>query len=212
LIEVLVNAIVESLLLRSFVLFLMLGSLAGLVVGMLLLWSPRRLRAVSSLLNRWISTRHLDQVLDRDVDIDPWFYRHHRTSAWLILLASGYILYSFTVGLNRKNAVIGLAGYFHLAEGLAGGLLDALVLSILLGALFAVFVSLFLLLRPSMLRDFEQGANRWVSLRRGLKPLEVRRAGVDEHVFKYGRQAGTLLVLGSLYTLSSLIFWLSHYR
>ena len=40
------NPIVESLLLRSFVLFLMVGSLAGLVVGALLLWSPHRLRSV----------------------------------------------------------------------------------------------------------------------------------------------------------------------
>jgi cell division protein FtsW (lipid II flippase) len=87
-----------------------------------------------------------------------------------------------------------------------------MVLSSLLGALFAVFISLFLLLRPSMLRDFEQGANRWVSLRRGLKPLEIGRAGVDEYVFKYGRQAGILLVLGSIYTLSLLTFWLGHYH
>jgi hypothetical protein len=207
-----VSPIVEALLLRSAVLFLMLGSLAGLVVGALLLWSPQRLRAVSSLLNRWISTRHLDLTLDRSVELDPWFYRHHRTSAWLILLASAYIIYSFTIGLNRANAVIGLSRYFHLPEGLVDGLLDAMVLSALLGALLAVFVSLFLLLRPSMLRDFEQGANRWISLRRGLKPFEIGRAGVDEYVFKYGRQAGILLVLGSLYTLSLLTFWFSHYH
>lgn len=206
------NPIVEALLLRSTVLFLMLGSLAGLVVGTLLLWSPQRLRAVGSLLNRWISTRHLDQTLDRSVAIDPWFYRHHRTSAWLILLASAYIIYSFTVGLDRASAVIGLSRRFYLPEGLVGGLLDAMALSALLGALLAVFVSLFLLLRPSMLRDFEQGANRWISLRRGLKPLEIGRGGADEYVFKYGRQAGILLVLGSLYTLSLLTFWLSHYR
>jgi hypothetical protein len=95
---------------------------------------------------------------------------------------------------------------------LVGGLLDALVLSALLGALFAAFVSLFLLLRPSQLRDFEQGANRWVSLRRGLKPVEVPREGLDAYVFKYGRQAGILLILGSLYTLAFLAFWLSQYH
>ena len=119
------------------------------------------------------------------------------------MLASGYILYAFTFGLDRASAVIGLSRRFNLPSGLVGGLLDALVLSALLGALLAVFVSLFLLLRPSLLRDFEQGANRWVSLRRALKPVEIQREGVDEYVFKYGRQAGILLVLGSLYTLRS---------
>lgn len=204
--------LVESLLLRSAVLFLLAGSLAGLVVGVLLLWHPERLRAASNLLNRWISTRHLDQSLERPIVFDPWFYRYRRTSSTLTLLASAYILYFFTAKIDRASTVIGLSRHFALSSALVGGLLDALVLSAVLGALFAAFVSLFLLFRPSLLRDFEQGANRWVSLRRALKPAEIPRAGVDEYVFKYGRQAGILLVLGSLYTLALLSFWLGHYH
>ncbi len=206
------NPIVASLLLHSAVFFLMLGSLAGLVVGGMLIQSPHRLRKVGDILNRWVSTRHLDQTLDRSIDIDPWFYRHSRISAGLILLAATYILYVFTIGLDRASAITGLSRYFSLPPGLIGGLLDGLVLSALLGSMFAAFVSLFLLLRPSMLKDFEQGANRWVSLRRGLKPLEIRREGLDEYTFKYNVQAGILLVLGSLYTLALLTFWLNHYR
>ena len=206
------NPIVASLLLRSAAIFLMLGSVAGLVVGGLLIQSPHRLRKIGDILNRWVSTRHLDQTLDRSIDIDPWFYRHRRASAGLILLASTYILYEFTIGLNRAGAVTGLSRHFALPPVVIGELLDALVLSALLGALFAAFVSLFLLLRPSMLRDFEHSANRWVSLRRGLKPLEIQREGLDEYTFKYNRQAGVLLVLGSLYTLALLTFWLNHYR
>lgn len=202
--------LVESLLLRSAVLFLIVGSLAGLVVGALLIRSPHRLRKVGDILNRWVSTRHLDQALDRTVEIDPWFYRHRRASAGMMLAASGYILYSFTIGLDRASAVIGLSKRFYLPQGLAGGLLDALVLSALLGALFAAFVSLFLLLRPSMLKDFEQGANRWVSLRRGLKSLEVKRQGVDEYIYKHGREAGIMLMIGSLYVLAMLTTWIGH--
>ena len=74
----------------------------------------------------------------------------------------------------------------------------------------AVFVSLFLLLRPSLLRDFEQASNRWLSLRRALKPMEVRRDGVDEYVFRHARQAGILLMLGSLYVLALLTSWIGH--
>jgi hypothetical protein len=203
------NPVIETILLRSVVLFLLLGSLAGLVAGALLLWNPQRLRAISAILNRWVSTRHVNQALDRSIELDPWFYRYRRVSATVILLASGYILYAFTFGLERASAVIALASQFNLPAVIVGGLLDALVLSALLGALLAAFVSLFLLLRPSLLRDFEQSANSWVSLRRGLKPVEVPRQGVDEFVFKYGRQAGILLILGSLYVLV-LLFWFGH--
>ncbi|WP_237247087.1 hypothetical protein [Sideroxyarcus emersonii] len=204
------SPIVESLLLRSFVIFLMVGGLAGLVVGVLLIFSPHRISAIGIVLNRWISTRHINQALDRTVTLDPWFYRHHRTSAGLILLAAGYILYAFTVGLDRHSAVIEFARRFNLPAGLASGLLDGLVLATLLGALLAIFVSLFLLLRPSLLRDFEQASNRWISLRKALKPMEIRRTGLDEYVLKHARQAGILLMIGSLYVLALLATWIGH--
>lgn len=202
------NPLVEELLLRSFVIFLLLGSLAGMVAGVLLLWRPDRLRAISGFLNRWISTRHLDSSLERAISVDPWFYRYRRISATLILLASVYILYFFTISLDRTSAIAGIARRFALPSAAAGGLLDALVLSALLGALLAVFVSLFLLLRPSLLRDFEQAANQWISLRRALRPMEIPRQGVDEYVFQHGRRVGVLLIVGSLYVLVLLTTWI----
>lgn len=203
--------VVESLLMRSAVLFLLAGSLGGLVVGALLLISPHRLRLIGNILNRWVSTRHLNRPLERSFTLDPWFYRYSRISAAMILLGSGYILYVFTFGLDRADAIAGLSVRFKLPPGFVAALTDALVLSALLGATLGVFVGVFLLLRPSLLRDFEQGANRWVSLRQALKPLEIQREGLDDYVFRNSRQAGVLLVLGSLYTLVLLTLGLSHW-
>ncbi len=108
---------VQSLLLSAAILALIVGNLAALLVGALLFWRPQRLRKVGAILNRWVSTRHLNQSLDRTVEIDPWFYRHRRASGGLILLASVYILYSFTVGLDRASAVSGIARHFDLPRG-----------------------------------------------------------------------------------------------
>lgn len=204
------DAIVESILLRSAVIFLLLGSIAGIVVGGLLFWNPLRLRTISGILNRWISTRHLDQSLELSVAIDPWFYRYRQVSGALILLGAGYILYFFTISLDRAGAIAGLARHYNLPEAVAGGLLDAFVLSALSGAIFAAFVSSFLLLRPSLLRDFEQGANQWISMRRALKSVEISRQGLDEYVLRNSRTAGVSLVLGSLYVLVLLLTWLGH--
>lgn len=206
------NHFIQTWLWQSLAIFLIVGSLAGMVVGALLVLRPQSLQRVSQRLNRWISTRHLDQSLERSVSIDPWFYRYRRTSCTLTLLGACYILYFFTVTMDRASAVSGLAQHFNQPAALIAWLLDALVLSALLGALFAAFVSLSLLLRPSMLRDFEEGANRWLSLRRGLKPMEIPRQGVDAYVLQYGRQAGILLVLGSLYTVVLLTIWFSNFH
>lgn len=205
------NPVIESLLLRSAVLFLIVGSLAGVVVGALLLWRPQRLRVVSAFLGRWITTRHLDQSLERSVSLDPWFYRFRRTSGTLTLLGSCYILYVFTAGMDRAAAINAFSLSYKLPAALVAALLDGGVLIALLGALFAGVISLFLLLRPSSLREFEQGANQWVSLRRALKPAEIPRRGLDEYVLQHGRRAGILLVLGSLYTVVVLTMMLSRY-
>lgn len=201
------DTIVESILIRSAVIFLLVGSLAGILVGGLLLWNPLRLRSAGGILNRWISTRHLDQSLELSVTIDPWFYRYHQVSGVFILLGAGYILYFLTFSMERAGIIAGLVQHYNLLSSVAEVLLDAFVLCALAGAVFAIFVSLFLMLRPSQLRDFELAANRWVSMRRALKPMEISRQDLDEYVFKYSRHSGVLLVLGSLYVLVLLVAW-----
>lgn len=201
------NLMIETLLLRSFVLFLIVGSLAGLVIGAMLVWWPERLHRLSVILNRWVSTRQLDRPLERKVSLDPWFYRHHRLTAALILAASLYIVYFFMAQLDRAGAEAFLAARLAVPASLAQGLLDAVVLGAFAGSTFAAISALFIGLRPSMLREFEHGANRWLSLRKVMKPLEIPRSGVDEYVFQHARQAGMVLVLGSLYVLLILLSW-----
>ncbi len=201
------NQFVQSWLLQSFVIFLIIGSVAGIVVGALLVLRPQSLQRVSERLNRWVSTRHVEQPLERSISLDPWFYRYRRTSGALILLGAIYIIYFLVVSMDRGLTVNALANSFKLPSALIAALVDATVLSALLGALFAAFVSLFLLIRPSLLRGFEQGANQWVSLRRGLKPMEIPRGSVDTFILQHGLQAGILLVLGGLYVLVLLTTW-----
>ena len=203
------NPLFQSWLLQTAIIFLIIGSLAGTISGALLLLHPQSLNRIGQFLNRWISTRHLVQSLERMVDLDPLFYRHRRTNGALTLMGAIYILYFFTVKMDRANAIAGLSRHFNWPALAVEGLLDALVLSAMLGALFSAFVSLFLLMRPSLLREFEQGANQWLSLRRALKPMEIPRKGFDEIVFQYCQRVGIILVLGSSYALVLLTFWLS---
>lgn len=201
------NSLAQQWLLDALAMFLLLGSLAGMLVGALLLWRPDRLRAIGGVLNRWVSTRRMESPLDRSIEVDPWFYRYRRVSASLILLGAGYMLYYFVVALDKAGMTADISRRFALHPQIAGGLLDAVVLLALLGGVAACFVGLFLLLRPSLLRDFEQQANRWISLRRAMKPVEIERDGVDEFMLRNNRRAGMLLIAGSLYILVLLTAW-----
>lgn len=202
------NPLIQSWLVQSAVIFLILGSIAGMAVGALLLFRRERLQNISTLLDRWISTRRFDRALERRITLDPWFYRHRQVTGALILVGALYILYFFGVQLDRAEIVAGLARRFAYPQLLAEALLDAMVLSALLGALGAIVSALFILFRPSMMRGFEEGANQWLSLRKTLKPLEVPRDGLEVYVERHARQVGIFLMLGGLYTLVLLLAWL----
>jgi len=203
------HPLIQTWLLQSAVIFLIVGSVGGILIGALLLFRPQQLHRISALLDRWVSTRRMDQALERSIRLDPWFYRHRKPAGILVATGSLYVLYFFGIQLDREPAIAGLVKHFGHHPLLVGGLLDTLVLSALLGALCALLAALFALFRPSLLRDFEEGANRWLSLRRTLKPLEIPHDDVARYVGRYTRQVGTFLMLGGLYTLVLLLIWLS---
>lgn len=203
------HPIIQTWLFQSAVIFLLIGSVSGLLVGALLIFRPQYFQAISALLNRWISTRTLDKSLERSFSLDPWLYRYRRFTGMLVLLGSLFVLFYFTVQLDRAATIDGLAKHFHYYQSIVGGFLDALVLSSLLGAVCAVFVALSLMFRPSLLRGFEESANQWLSLRKALKPLEIPRDNMERYVERHTRQIGIFLLLGSLYTLVLLAYWMT---
>lgn len=198
----------DAVLLRSLVLFLMFGSVAGLLAGALLIWRPEWLARVSKRGNRWVSTRQLARPLEQSVNFDNWVYRTSHWSGGVLLAGALYIIYMFTAGLARADLLATLAPMHLVQPVLLETLLDTLVLVFLAGALLAMLVSLFLIFRPSMLRELELGANKRISLRRVLKPMEMQRGELDQLVLRNVHLAGVLLLCGSLYTLVALAFFL----
>jgi hypothetical protein len=193
--------IIEAIVQRAFLNFLMLGSVAGLIVGVILILRPHWLASAGMIVNRWIPSRHLDRALERVIVIDPVFYRYRRTSSLVTMAGAIYVLYFFSVGIDKASAVSGLAKNFQMPAAYIGALYDPMQMIAILGAMFAMFACLFVLFQPNQFQKFEQGANQWVSLRKSMKPLEILRNNVDEFTFLHTRQVGFLLVLGSIYTL-----------
>jgi hypothetical protein len=178
---------------------LLVGSFAGLLMGAVLIVRPHWLKRLSQTLNREIAS----SSLNRRIKFDPWFYRYRYLSGGLIFFGALYVLIFFTVLLERSRAVEALVQRWQASPALIDALFDPLVLILILGACLALFISLFILFRPSLLREFEQGANQWISLRKTLP----ESAKVDEFTLRYAQQVGVFLLLGSLYTWILLIYW-----
>ncbi|MBI3222443.1 MAG: hypothetical protein HYZ46_05105 [Nitrosomonadales bacterium] len=198
--------LVDLLLWRALATFLLVVSGAGAALALVLIFRPHWLEPINRIANRWISTRHLTQFLDRSFSIESWCYRYHRPLGIAVMLGAGYILGYFGLWFDRSAALQHWARLMHRA--LLEALLDAMVLSALAGAAVALAVGAFLWLRPSMLRDMEVQANRWVSSRRATKPLEIPRDQAERFVVQHAHRIGWLLLLASIY-LFFIVFRLS---
>ncbi|HXU92156.1 MAG TPA: hypothetical protein VFP33_00720 [Gallionella sp.] len=186
--------------------FLLLGALLGILAGLLLILKPQLVHATNRAASHWISTRRLNLILDRSINIEHWFYRHHRLTGTVAVLGAAYLFTFFGLLFDKTSAVQRTGAYlpFKLQEGL----LDALVLGSLAGAAVALLAGLFLWLRPSLLRGIEADANRWVSTRRVNRVLDMPRDQVDRFVEQHARSMGWLLLLGSFYLFVAMVGWL----
>ena len=195
----------DAVLMRSLILLLILGSIAGFFAGAALLLRPDWMMHISKLADRWVSTRQITRPLVRSIIVDSWFYRQNRLSGALLLSGAIYIVYFFSAVFDKPGALNTVFKTAIIPPAVMTGLLDALVLACLIGAVFTAIVSLFLMLRPSMLREVELRANHKTSLRQVMKPLEIQRGGLDQYVFRNVRPVGMLILTGSIYTLVVLL-------
>lgn len=189
-------------------LFLVTGGVSGLLMGAALILRPDWLVRISEVTDTWVATRKVSSALERVFRIDHWLYRHHRLSGGLLLAGAVFLMYFFSARFDKAPIMLSFAIRYSIPPVFTEILVDSAVLSILLGAAFTLLISLFLLHRPSMLKNFEQRANRWISLRQALKPLESLRSGVDDYAFQNAQMTGVLLLAGSLYVLVVLTAWL----
>jgi hypothetical protein len=182
---------------RALAIFLLIGALLGILLGLLLIIRPQLLGVVNRVANHWISTRHISKMMDRSISIEYWFYQYHRAVGIAVVLGAIYIFIYFGLLFDKAHMLQRLSSM--VPARLLDGLLDALVLSSMVGAAVALIVGLFLWLRPSQLRGIEEQSNLWLSSRKATKVLDVQHDQVDQYVARHAQKAGWLLLLGSIY-------------
>jgi hypothetical protein len=187
----------EALLFRDLAIFLLICAPVGAVISLLLIMKPKVMERVSRVANYWVSTRFLNRFLDKSISIEHWFYRYHRVFGAAVVAGSTYIFVYFGILFDKTYALKQLK--WGTPAALTEGLVDALVLGSLTGAVVSFMVGIFLWLRPSLLRGIEEEANQWVSTRRAIKMLDIPRDEVEIFVSRHTRRVGWLLLLGSIY-------------
>lgn len=182
---------------QTLAIFLLIGAAAGIVISLLLIFRPHSMVRANRAVSRWISTQRMHDLLDRSINIENWFYRHHRICGVAIVIGACYILVYFGLLFDKTASLQHLAGHMH--PKMLETLLDTLVLASLAGGAVALCAGLFLWLRPSMLRGVDELSNKWVSTQQAESALDATHDNVEKLIEAHAPRVGWLLLLGSIY-------------
>ena len=185
---------IKEILVQFVVAMLCGGSVLGLLMGVGLLLKPERIALLNQYSSRWFSSDNMTEQLDRSRSTERFFYRYHRLVGGALFVGAMFILYIFLFSYNlRRISAATAAGYWVL--------LDVLMAILLVGCVLAALVGIIVALRPSVLREIEKSANRWVATDGIVKFFNRMNYSPDRKILGQRKVAGVVIIAGSLYVL-----------
>lgn len=185
---------IERVLIPAFVLFVLVGSVGGALLGLALaLRSASALQFVTRM-NRWVSTRRALRPVEIPRGMQPTTARR----PWLgvFLLVGGALAFYLLLARLQIPASGGTDLKRWLVTGLA---LQTTKWFLVAGAALSLAVGALLLFFPRAYIAFEARMNTWYSTRRLLPAdSDAMRQPLDSMVVAYPRQAGWLIFFASL--------------
>jgi len=183
-----------------------MAALAGLlfmtlIIGAMVAIRPEWLDRLRRLADRRVSMRRATRVLDEPRNIDPLFYRYHRTYGSIVVLLAVFLLYFLAFGELRP----GWRGALTMDNQVVAEIVAASARIVLwLSSVFALIVGTVVFVRPSALKGMERWANRWLTPRRLTRSTQREYDTFDKMVNIRPRLWGVAVTTTSLICLVAL--------
>lgn len=181
--------------------FLWFGAVVAVLLGAGMLLIPSKVSNLNQYLSHWVDTNSMDQAMDKPRATERFFYKYHRLVGTILLVGALLVLKVFLLGSGLKKVSVTASPEIAI-------LLDSAATIFVVGSVVAVIVGFILVGRPSVLRDIESSANRWVSTDGLLRFFNNLHATADTKMFAHRRLTGAFLLLGGLYVATVLGFLL----
>lgn len=184
---------IAEIILRSFAVFLLLGSLLSLVVGLGLLLRQRAMMGAFGVLNRWISTRQALKALEMPHGSEDGLLRsrRRRITGTAFAVFGAYAAFALVANVDPTRLVPALGARGFTLGAIA---IESLRWFLIIGCAGAALAGLVVLLSPPAWTRLEQWGNRWVSTRRAMAGGDVMIMTLDQWVSMFPRAAGVLIV------------------
>jgi hypothetical protein len=177
-------------------LFILLGSLLGVVVGIGLIARSRSIMSFMDAMNRWVSMPGgAVTALERPVTMPAARSR----SRWLgaVLVALGAYSAGVLLGSVDAQRVAGVFG-MNPRSALVGVALDTAKWLLVLGSMAGIVAGIMLLFFPRAWRGIEASANRWYSTRELAAAVDIPHPALDRVVAAFPKASGWVILAMSL--------------
>ena len=185
----------------EFILFLLFcAGILVMLIGACIIVSPAWVIRTSKTLNTWVSTESFFNRLEQQRHSESFFYRHHILFGCLLIVGAGYIFYTFMFSVELANYSLPVFASQSANEWFTSSLV---FMNILFSALIFI-IGMIIVIRPSLLKHFEEISNHWFVVDDSLKRLDLQLRTPDTIFIRYPRLVGFLIVIGSCYILFNL--------
>ena len=173
-----------------------LGLLVALL-GIFMVLFPGVIVRSSGRLNRWISTEPFFNSIDRPRRSERLFYRYHHIFGGLIVIGAAYCLLVAIRYLDETQLISALPVIVN--REVSSWLYTSLHYVLIAANAFALVLGFFVLIRPSLIKDFEMRANRWFGNEKLLQPLDRAHAIPEDRFPGNLRLFGVAVFLGGIF-------------
>ena len=196
------DSMLSEILFDASLLFIIIATFIALILGLGLIFAPTITLKFNEKINTRISLREKTKIIETAIKSEPFFYKHSKISGAILIIGSLFVLYT----LATFNAYTLIP---HLPKSISPPAWDWIIQSaqifFFITCAFILVFGFIILIRPSLVKNFEQVANHWISTRKGFSKMSTDIDMTDKLVNTYPRAFGAFITIFSLIVLFVLL-------
>ena len=196
------NSMFSEILFDASYTFIIIGTFIALILGLGLIFAPAITLKFNEKINTRFSMRKATKKIETAIKSEPFFYKHSKVSGAILIIGSLFVLYT----LATFNAYTLIP---HLPKSISPAawewIIESMQIFFYITCTFIFIFGFIVFIRPSLVKNFEQAANHWISTRKGFSKMTEDINVTNKLVNTYPRLFGTFITIFSLVVLFLLL-------
>jgi hypothetical protein len=193
--------IIKEIGLQAIEILTLICGVLGITLSLLLAFSPKLTKSLSNILNRKINFDDKINILDKEIEIEQFFYNHHILIGLVLIIGSAFSLSFFFFSLDIAKFTKVFLGT-HRDTFIPEIIINSAIWIGKTACLFALFFGILLVFAPGKMRRIESKLNSWFETKSIFEKLDKTSRDIDSFIFRHPVLVGLTGAVLSFFLLS----------